>query len=184
MKNIFLAFLAPISMSIAMSEAAFAQTSDNTALLSFSYAKKIPSMEELYSSADSGFHYFNEISLRAVRGFMEEFKDVYNVNWFKCDKGFVASFVKDSVDTRVHYDKWGYNEVQFRYYLENRLSPEIKTLVRSKYYDYHIFHITEVRKDGVTSYQVKIREKNHCKVINVLNGVMKVAVEYSDVSQK
>ena len=83
-------------------------------------------MYELNRTADTGFHYLNEINLRAVRAFMEEFKDVDNVKWIKSEKGYVASFVKDSIDTRVHYNNGGYFEKQLRYYLENRLSPEIR----------------------------------------------------------
>ena len=180
MKNIFLSLLAPISISIVMSEVAYAQTLDNVALLSFSFVKRILPGEELNRTADTGFHYMNEINLRAVRAFMEEFKDVDNVKWVKSEKGYVASFVKDSIDTRVHYNIGGYFDKQLRYYLENKLSPEIRRLVRSKYYDYSIFQISEVSGNGPTCYQVKIRNKNHCKVINVINGEMKVIVEYTD----
>ena len=182
MKNIFLSLLA--SIAIAMSGVEYAQASDNSALLSFSYNKRILPREELNRTADTGFQYLNEIHLKAVRGFMEEFKDVDNVKWIKSDKGYVASFVKDSVDTRVLYDKWGNFEVQFRYYLENRLSPVIRDLVKSRYYDYHIFQISEARQDGVICYQIKIRHHNHCKVINVIKGEMEVMVEYSDAASK
>ena len=184
MKNIFLAFLAPISMCITISGDAFARTLNNTEPLTFSSQKKVSLKYELNRTEDSSFHYLNEINLRAVRGFMEEFKEVDNVKWVKSEKGYVASFVKDSIDTRVHYNKGGYVEKQLRYYLENRLSPEIRHLVKSKYYDYSIFQISEVSGNGPTCYQVKIRDRNHCKVINVINGVMKVVVEYSDVAQK
>jgi hypothetical protein len=184
MKNIFLALLAPISMAMTMSGAAFAQDLDNSALLSFSNHKKISSRYELNRTADSGVHYLNDINLKAVRGFIQEFKDVDNVKWIKSEKGYLASFVKDSVETRVLYDKRGNFEVQFRYYLENRLSPEIRSLVKSIYYDYHIFQISEARKDGVTCYRIKIRDDNHCKVINVINGEIEVIVEYTDAAPR
>ena len=182
MKNIFLSLLAPIA--IAMSGAAFAQAVDNSALLSLSYQKKISPSYELNRASDTGIHYLNDINLKAVRGFMEEFKDVENVKWMKSDKGYVASFVKDSVDTRVLYDKWGNFEVQFRYYLENRLSPEIRNLVKSRYYDYSIIQISEARQDGVICHRIKIQNNNHCKVINVIKGEMEVMVEYSDAASK
>jgi hypothetical protein len=186
MKNILLSLLAPISIAIAiaMSGAAYAQAIDNSALLSFSHKKRVLLSEELNRTADTGLHYLNDIHLKAVRGFMEEFKDVYNVKWIKSDKGYVASFVKDSVDTRVLYDKWGNFEVQFRYYLENRLSPVIRDLVKNRYHDYRIFQISEARQDGVICYQIKIRHNNHCKVINVINGEMEVMVEYSDAAPR
>jgi len=184
MKNIFLSLLASISFSIVMSETAYAQALGDSTLLSFSKNKKISSSYELNRAADSVSHFYNDMNLNIVRAFMEEYKDVNNVRWVKCEKGYIALFVKDSVDTRVQYDKWGNFEVQFRYYLENRLSPEIRGLVKRNYYDYRIFQISEARKGGVTCYQIKIRKKNKFKVINIINGEMKVMDEFSDAAPR
>ena len=184
MKNIFLSLLAPISISIAMSGSVYAQALEDSTLMSFSHNKRILSREEINRTADSGFHYLNEMNLRVVRAFMEEFTDVYNVKWVKSEKGYIALFVKDSIDTRVHYDNRGVIEVQFRYYLENRLLPEIRALVKRRYYDYHIIQVSEARKGGVTCHQVKIRKKNQYKVVNIINGEMKIMDEFSEAAPR
>ena len=152
-----------------------AQTPSNSNLLSYSNDKSI-------SAEDSGFHYFNEIHSRAVREFMRDYEGVYNVKWYKYKKGYVAAFDRDSITTKLHYNKRGDFEVQLRYFNENKLPSEIQDLVKSRYIDYDIFQVCEVSGFGKTFYQIKIRNENYCKVINVINGEIKVMVKYTDTA--
>jgi hypothetical protein len=164
-------------MSVTVGGVADAQTPNNGAIISFSQDKNI-------SSEDSGFHFFNEINSRAVRGFMKDHDDIYNVKWYKYKKGYVATFDKDSILTRLYYNKRGDFEVELRYFYENRLLPDIRNLVKSRYYDYSIFQVIEVSGYGKTFHQIKIRDRNYFKVINIINGEIEVVTKYIDFALK
>lgn len=173
MKNILFTLLTTISVSIIMVRVANGQTPYNGAVINFSYDKNI-------SAEDSGFHFFNDINPRAVREFMKAYEDVDNVRWFKYKKGYVATFAKDSILTRAYYNVRGDFDVELRYFYENRLLPEIRNLVKSKYYDYSIFQVIEVIGYDRILHQIKIRDKNYFKVINVIDGEIEMVTKYTD----
>src|SRR6478735_8603465 len=128
MKNIFLAILTAISVSVILGNVVNAQTVNNAATSSFSSEKNIPA-KDVQQVGDSGFHFFNEIHARAVRGFLKDYEDVSNAKWYKYKKGYVAVFDKDSITTRLYYNKRGDFEVQLRYFNENKLPVEVRDLV-------------------------------------------------------
>jgi len=183
MKNIFLAILTAISVSVILGNVVNAQTVNNAATSSFSSEKNIPA-KDVQQVGDSGFHFFNEIHARAVRGFLKDYEDVYNAKGYKYKKGYVAVFDKDSITTRLYYNKRGDFEVQLRYFNENKLPVEVRDLVKSRYYNYSIFQVIEVSGYGKIFYQVKIRDNNYCKVINIVNGDIKVMVKYTDTASR
>jgi len=156
MKNIFFTLFSAISVSITMVDVTNAQTVNNTATPTFTNEKKVSSTDDRNNVADSGFHFFNEIHARAVRGFLRDYEDVYNVKWFKYKKGYVAVFEKDSITTRLYYNKRGDFEVQLRYFNENKLPVEVRDLVKNRYYNYSIFHVCEVSGYNKIYYQIKI----------------------------
>ena len=181
MKNIYFAFFVTISVSITLSDVVYAQAVNKATTSSFSSEKNNPA-EDVRKAEDSGFQYFNEIHARAIREFLKEYEDVLNVKWFKYKKGYVATFVRDSITTRLYYNKRGDFDVQLRYFNENRLPVEVRDLVKTRYYNYSIFQVCEVSGYGKMYYQIKIRDNNFCKVINVIDGEIKVMVKYTDVA--
>jgi hypothetical protein len=183
MKNIFFTLFTSISVSIIMGAVANAQTVNNATTSSNSSVKDIPAVE-VRKADDPGFHYFNEIHARAIREFLKDYQDVQNVKWFKYKKGYVATFVRDSITTRLYYNKRGDFDVQLRYFNENRLPIEVRDLVRNRYYNFSIFQVCEVSGFDKIYYQIKIRDNNFCKVINVVDGEIKVMVKYTDIAQR
>lgn len=43
----------------------------------------------------------NDIAIKAVRHFVKNYKEVKGENWYKISDGFIASFTKDSIQTKV-----------------------------------------------------------------------------------
>jgi len=184
MKNIFFVLLTAISVLRLIGNAANAQALKNVAWLPFSYEKTISPGAVLNKADDSGYHFSNDIHSRAVRGFMKEYKDIYNVKWVKYDKGFIASFEKDSINNRLYYNKRGDFEVKIQYYFENRLSPEIRKLVKSRFDDYSIYQVSESSGNGATFYCIKIQYKNYWKTIRIMNWEIEIIQEYTDFTPR
>jgi hypothetical protein len=139
----------------------------------------IPEPEQLTPSDDPGFLYRNDINIKAVRNFMREYKKCASAKWFKLNNGFAVHFTMDGFDTKVYYDKKGNYEWMIRNYAESQLPREVRHLVKSHYYDFSIYHVTEVSRNGKITYAVIIEDKTSRKTIKVVDGEMEVMFEYS-----
>ena len=66
-----------------------------------------------------------------------------------------------------------------RYYQEEKLPHEIRGLVKSTYYDYDIYLITEVNRNEKIAYVVKMEDKTSWKTVKVVDGEMEVLEDYT-----
>ena len=113
--------------------------------------------------------YFNEINAKAVREFTRSYKEVSGEKWYIVGDGYAVSFIKDSIRTHVFYSKRGRYQQSIRYYFKNRLPNNIRHLIRSTYYDFSIYFITEIHSNDQVLYVIKIEDAISWKMIKVLN---------------
>ena len=66
-----------------------------------------------------------------------------------------------------------------RHYNEEKLPAEIRHRVKSNYYDFSIYHVSEIRYNGKTAWYVTIEDKTCWKKIKVLDSEMEVVEVYS-----
>jgi hypothetical protein len=90
--------------------------------------------------------YTNDISSRARTDFATKYKDVSGEKWTITDEGYNVSFKIGEIKYSVRYDKKGYRLFTLRSYGEKQLPKNIRTLVRSTYFDYNIKWIEEIEK--------------------------------------
>jgi hypothetical protein len=112
------------------------------------------------------------ISSRAVKNFAKTYDKVSSVNWFVIKDGYLAEFNADGIKTKVFYDRKGYKTASMRCYFEDKLPKHIRHLVKSHYYDYHIYYVQEVTVDQKTAFLVKIKDDTTFKTIRVVDGEM------------
>jgi hypothetical protein len=126
----------------------------------------------------------DEISTKAIRNFNKEYKNVPGAKWFKSANGlFVAYFTSENIQSWVYYNKKGIYEFMIRYYNEEKLPPEVRTLIKTSYYDFSIYLVTEASRNGKIAYVVKIEDKTCWKTIKVVDGEMEVMKEYIKAEQ-
>jgi hypothetical protein len=90
--------------------------------------------------------YNNEINSRARKDFMNRFKNVSNEKWTVTDMGFSVRFTIGEIRYNIRYDKKGNCLFNIRSYSEKYLAKNIRTLVRSTYFDYNIKWVEEIEK--------------------------------------
>ena len=115
------------------------------------------------------------VTLDAVRDFMKRFPAASNVKWRKVETDYVATFVVESNQTMVRYQrnaKWAYTINRYDY--EKKLPEEVRVLVKKTYYDYTIRHIDEIylAEQPNTIYLVLIEDDKTFKTIRVCEGEM------------
>ena len=122
----------------------------------------------------------NEINIRAQRDFSREFKNVFDVKWVISANGLLAAYFTDAgIVTRRYYNKKGSYEYMIRYYNEDKLSRNIRHLVKSQYYDCTIEQVTEVTWRGVIAYITKLQDDTSWKTVKVVDNEIELLEEYS-----
>lgn len=181
MKKTIICGLTGIVLACTTTSNVFSQNSGSTAKVNVQ-----PAIEKIISSPDELLTEENnyapvlmrDISIKAVRNFIKEYKNVSNVKWFESEDGFVVYFNMDGIKTKVYYDKKGNYECKVRNYYENRLLSEVRHLVKSNYYDFSIYCVVEISANDKTAYVVKLESKTSWKTIKIVNNEMEVTQDY------
>lgn len=170
------AFFPGLFLLLAISNMMYAQSFANA-------TKPKKQTEKIISESNSGVKndstVWNGINLNALRNFIKEYENVSNAKWFKSATGFfVAYFVRDDIRSWVFYNKKGDYVRMIRSYNEEKLPADVRHLVKSAYYDFTIYYVTEINSDMKTAYHVKMADKTSWKTIKVVDGEMEVTEEY------
>jgi hypothetical protein len=108
-----------------------------------------------------------EINIKAVRDFYNSYGDNNNESWYATNYGFRAKFVKDSVTFMADYTRKGAWMRTIKTFHENRLAPDIRRKVRSKYFDYHISLVQEIDLPAEVIHLVTIEDTGSWMVLQL-----------------
>jgi len=174
MKKILKTFMAAVITAVVSTHSAKAQMAVGGSLANDASSSSISVVNgEKEKSALSGIHH------RAVKDFQRSFKDITNEQWSKLSDGYVASFTADSMQTRVAYNRKGGWEYTMYYYSEKKLPRDVRSMVKSVYYDYTILQVVEIHLDNQPVYIVYMQDETHLKTIRVYDGEMETVQDYT-----
>ncbi len=135
----------------------------------------IPESKQINLTSDSGFIFRNDINIKAVRNFISEYKNIPDAKWFKSANGlFVVYFNNENIQNWIYYNKRGDFEYKLRHYKEEKLPGGVRHLVKSNYYDFTIYHVSEISYDGKIAWYVSIEDKTCWKKIKVVDDEMEI----------
>ena len=137
--------------------------------------------DEVVVPINTGKEYINTVSIKAVRAFIQKFKDAENVIWYKVEDGYVTRFVKDSIQNTVGYNKDGSWNYILKHYSEKQMSRDLRALVKSTYFDYTIEEVVEVKLPDEENiiYTMLIKAENNYKILKICNGEIEVISVYT-----
>jgi hypothetical protein len=107
------------------------------------------------------------INAKAVKDFQSRFTDANNAQWYSDRNGFVSYFVKDGYGDRVFYDKKGHWQYSLIFYTETKLPRDVRSEVRSTYFDLNITLVEEVQTPNGKIYIVHLEDKSNIKILKV-----------------
>ena len=87
---------------------------------------------------------FRDIPIKAVRSFKTTWQYIDNESWYKVPDGYRARFTQDGVLYLITYNKRGNWLSTMRQYDETKLDREVRSEVKSVYYDYSIMLVEEI----------------------------------------
>lgn len=114
------------------------------------------------------------ISNRVLASFTAAFAGITDESWCPSDHGFMARFVRDSIQHFAYFTTKGRLESIIRYYRENDLPPAVSTQIKEAYRPVSIGSVKEVTCGGTTAYLVTIDFGSSWQIIRYVNGEMDV----------
>jgi hypothetical protein len=153
------------------------------------FAMAVPRIQEIDTPGGDRVSYvpadkkgLNGINIRVLRAFMKDFKDAENVFWFKAtNRECVAQFVKDSVQITARYKSNGTWIYTLNRYNEKRMSTDLRTLVKSTFFDYAIKEVVEITLPNEEDiiYRVMIKNGDGFKILMICSGEIEIIGDYS-----
>ncbi|TKK71543.1 hypothetical protein FC093_00515 [Ilyomonas limi] len=123
----------------------------------------------------------NNINIQVIRDFINNYKEANNEAWYSTGDAFVAKFSIGRVSTTVTYKKNGEWLYTIKNYFENDMTKELRTLVKSSYYDYQIVKIEEIevpRKER-SIFLIYVQDTKKIIILRVYDGEMEVLHNYT-----
>ena len=171
MKKVLFALSIGVTSIAAISNCAYAQ---NSAIpVAFNDVKTfMPSIRyiaALESTTNMGTYIpdAKSINAKAVKDFQARFSGADNAQWFTDRNGFVSYFIKDGYGDRAFYDKKGHWQYSLIFYKEDKLPRDVRSSVRSIYFDMNITLVEEVQTPNGKVYIVHLEDQSNIKILKV-----------------
>jgi len=168
MKQIFFTLIKGCVLPLIITGAAYAQSSSSLYVITDTktFGNSIAAFDEknlnTYSGEDA-----NAINANAVKSFTKNFKNASDAKWSKIVDGFTATFTADGAENRCYYDKYGNWHFTVVTYEEKKLPKDIRSRVKSIYYDYSISIAQEVHVADKTIYLIHMQGDTCWKTVRV-----------------
>jgi hypothetical protein len=118
---------------------------------------------------------FRNIPIKAVRSFKKSWQYVDNESWYPVPDGYRARFTEDGVLYLVSYNKKGNWLNTMRQYDETKLDKDVRSSVRSGYYDYSIILVEEMEvPNKPLTYVIHLEDKTSFLNIRFCDREMEV----------
>lgn len=176
MKKFLLSSAKTILLALALSTGALAQDPAKTDVAKLEASSAASKPAKTATGED-----MSEINSRAIKDFKKSFKLPADEKWYKIETGFIVKFIQDGIQHRVDYDKKGHWIATTRYYSEKQLPKDVRSQVKSVYYDYTITCVQEFTFTGHHVYLVNMEDEKTILIIRISDGEMDVFKEYKKV---
>ena len=111
-----------------------------------------------------------EVNVFAARDFSKRHHNARNVVWVGNKNGSSVYFNQGGIKMRATYDRKGREEYTISYLTESQMQPTLRHQVKRIYYDYQIDLVTEIKRNDVVSYLVKMQNDKEHVTVRVVDG--------------
>jgi hypothetical protein len=124
--------------------------------------------------------YPNNINIRAVRDFLKKNKTAIDAEWRVIDNGFVVKYSCGNKSCRTVYNKKGDFIYTIRQYNEAQMPRDVRTVIKSRYFDYTITLVEEIdRPSKPIAYVVHLQDATTLMNVQVCEGEIEVVGDYT-----
>ncbi len=115
-----------------------------------------------------------EITKKVSKSFDRFFKGAVAPQWYEANKRFIVNFILDDQKHKAEFTKGGQLLYVLAYGNEEHMPQDVRTVVKSKYFDYNIISTVKIDVDGKTVWLVNIEDAQQYYVLRVEDGDMTV----------
>lgn len=115
-----------------------------------------------------------EVSKKVSDSFSKLFKGAEEPKWFQSNKNYVVRFILNNQSNKAEFTKKGNLVYHMAFGSENQMPADIRTIVKSKYFDYKINSTVKVDFEEKSAWIVNIEDGKQFYVLRVIDGVMDV----------
>lgn len=115
-----------------------------------------------------------QVSKQVSDSFASLFVGAQEPKWFQSDKNFVVRFIMDNQQNKAEFTRKGDLVYHMAFGYEKEMPADIRTIVKSKYFDYTINSTVKVEYEGKSAWIVNIEDGKQYFVLRVVDGVMDV----------
>jgi len=179
MKKTILSLAALSISAVVLINCANAQTTNSNSGIADSKSMEISFAFGEVTLINSNSENLNAINTKAVRNFGKNYKTAITEKWYQVSNGYLARFVVNGNDNMAAYDLKGRWKFTISYYDEKKLPVEVRSAIKSTYYDYSITQVEEIHIEDKIIYFVHMQDDNTWKNVRICNGEMEVAEDFN-----
>jgi hypothetical protein len=129
---------------------------------------KLPEVE-IYGTTDKA-----EVSEKVTKSFNHLFKDASTPVWYTYNKRIIVNFILNDQRNKAVFEKNGRLVYHLIFGTEKQMPADVRTTVKSKYFDYAINSTVNVNTEGRSIWIVNISDPKEIMVLRIEDGVMDV----------
>jgi hypothetical protein len=123
------------------------------------------------------------VSQKVSEAFASLFKGAEAPKWYKAaDQNYVVDFIMNNQVNKAEFTKKGSLVYHMAFGNEKQMPADIRTIVKSKYFDFTINSTVKITYEEKSAWIVNIEDADHFLVVRVVDGVMDVVDKVSKTS--
>jgi len=116
---------------------------------------------------------------RAEKDFSKCYKNASNVQWYETyNGGAVAYFTESDIKMKSVYNKKGKWEYTLRFYAENEMSADAKSMIKNECPNYTISRAIEVERFDKKVLLVYIENERRLKTARIMDGEIDIVEDF------
>ncbi len=108
-----------------------------------------------------------KVNARVLKDFQARYHDVSEAKWYSDENGFYSYFTKDGFSDRAFYNRNGRWQYSLIYKTEDKLPRDVRTTIKSVYFDWTINVAEEIMTTEGKIYLVYLEDKSNFRVLRV-----------------
>jgi hypothetical protein len=114
------------------------------------------------------------VSKQVSDSFASLFKGAEEPKWFEADKNYVVDFILNNQVNKAEFTRKGQLVYHMAFGNEKQMPVDIRTIVKSKYFDFAINSTVKVSYQEKSAWIVNVEDTEQFFVLRVVDGVMDV----------
>lgn len=122
------------------------------------------------------------VSQKVSESFASLFKGAEAPKWFIADRDYVVDFILNNQVNKAEFTKNGHLVYHMAFGTEKQMPTDIRTIVKSKYFDFAINSTVKITYEEKSAWIVNIEDAENILVVRVVDGVMDVVEKLAKAS--